>query len=146
MFITFSSSITRCSLGAGHAATGSSGAGHGGNGGSGTNQPRVGIAYGHVYEPAHFGCRGGGSNGGRGGGVISITIEDRIKIDGSIKADGEDAQGIYCGGGSGGSIYIKTNLIQGYGEVSVNGGHGFVGRCVDLNLPHFLLIDNKQMT
>ena len=61
--------LYRCSLGKGLTGIGSSGGGHGGNGGSGSNQPRVGIAYGHLYEPAHFGCPGGGGGGGLGGGV-----------------------------------------------------------------------------
>lgn len=71
--------LLRCSLGAGKSASGSSGAGHGGNGGSGTNQPRVGTAYGHLYEPSHFGCSGGGNGAGRGGGIINITVEGIVK-------------------------------------------------------------------
>lgn len=117
--------FTRCGLGGGKTASGSSGAGHGGNGGSGANQPRVGTAYGHVYEPSHFGCSGGGDGGGRGGGIVNITVMDTLKIDGSISADGENARKLHAGGGSGGSIWIKTNVIQGYGDITVSGGHGF---------------------
>jgi len=66
-----------CTAGAGIASSdGSSGAGHGGNGGRGKSQTRVGVAYGHVYEPQHFGCRGGGS-GGLGGGIIHFRLTEQ---------------------------------------------------------------------
>lgn len=79
-----------------------------------------------MYEPAHFGCSGGGDGGGRGGGIVNITVKGTMKIDGLISTDGENARKIYSGGGSGGSIWIKTNVMQGYGDITVNGGHGFV--------------------
>lgn len=116
-----------CSVGAGRAGInggGSSGAGHGGNGGTGQNQLRVGTAYGHVFEPQHFGCQGGG-NGGLGGGVIKMKVSNKLKIDGSVIASGAAGQQSYSGGGSGGSVWIETNLIQGYGRVQANGGDGF---------------------
>ena len=116
-----------CPAGNGNAGInggGSSGAGHGGNGGTGQNQPRVGIAYGHVFEPQHFGCQGGG-NGGLGGGVIKMKVGGKLKIDGSIIASGAAGQQSFSGGGSGGSVWIETNLIQGYGLVQANGGDGF---------------------
>ena len=116
-----------CSAGAGRAGLsggGSSGAGHGGNGGTGQDQPRVGTAYGHVFEPKHFGCRGGGT-GGLGGGVIKMKVSGKLKVDGTISANGAAGQQSYSGGGSGGSVWIETNLLQGYGRVQVNGGDGF---------------------
>lgn len=79
-----------------------------------------------MYEPSHFGCRGGGDGGGLGGGIVNITVLNNLKIDGLISADGENARKLHAGGGSGGSIWITTNVIQGYGDVTVNGGHGFV--------------------
>lgn len=144
----------RCTLGGGYPSTGSSGAGHGGNGGSGTNQARVGIAYGHVYEPAHYGCRGGGDGGGLGGGVIKITVQGTLNIDGLIRADGESGRKLHAGGGSGGSIWIKTNVIKGYGDVTVNGGHGFVDaryillvvpKCFHIYICGKKFIDNLQI-
>lgn len=79
-----------------------------------------------MYEPAHFGCPGGGSGAGLGGGVINITVRGTLKIDGTISANGENAKSLHGGGGSGGSIFITTNVFRGYGDVQVNGGHGFV--------------------
>ena len=116
----------RCTSGKGEAgALGSSGAGHSGNGGRGRGQSQVGTAYGHVYEPEHFGCQGGGS-GGLGGGVIKMNIRGALKIDGTVHCDGEAGTSRQSGGGSGGSIWIDADLIQGYGTVRVNGGRGFV--------------------
>lgn len=113
-----------CSVGAGISSSdGSSGAGHGGNGGRGRSQTRVGIAYGHVYEPQHFGCRGGGS-GGLGGGIIRMSVSGALQIDGTITCNGASGQQDRSGGGSGGSIWIEANLIKGYGAVQANGGDG----------------------
>ena len=113
-----------CTAGAGIVSSdGSSGAGHGGNGGRGRGQSRVGIAYGHVYEPEHFGCRGGGS-GGLGGGIIRMSVNGTLQIDGTISCNGASGQQDRSGGGSGGSIWIDANLIKGYGKVQANGGNG----------------------
>ncbi|XP_033640829.1 uncharacterized protein LOC117301055 [Asterias rubens] len=105
---------------------GGSGAGHGGRGGRSTHQPKTGAAYGHVLEPSHMGCKGGGPKAGRGAGKMILNIAETLKIDGEIIADGESSTQYGNGGGSGGSIWIKTNLMQGYGRVSVNGGAGSV--------------------
>ena len=114
----------RCAAGAGIVSShGSSGAGHGGNGGRGRHQSRVGLAYGHLYEPEHFGCRGGGS-GGLGGGIIRMSVTGTLQIDGTISCNGGSGQEDRSGGGSGGSIWIDTKLIKGYGTVQANGGDG----------------------
>ena len=114
----------RCAAGAGIVSSdGSSGAGHGGNGGRGRHQSRVGLAYGHLYEPEHFGCRGGGS-GGLGGSIIRMSVTGTLQIDGTISCNGGSGQEDRSGGGSGGSIWIDTKLIKGYGTVQANGGDG----------------------
>ena len=114
----------RCAAGAGIVSSdGSSGAGHGGNGGRGRHQSRVGLAYGYLYEPEHFGCRGGGS-GGLGGGIIRMSVTGTLQIDGTISCNGGSGQEDRSGGGSGGSIWIDTKLIKGYGTVQANGGDG----------------------
>lgn len=113
-----------CTAGAGIASSdGSSGAGHGGNGGRGKRQTQVGVAYGHLYEPQHFGCRGGGS-GGLGGGIIRMSVNGTLQIDGTISCNGANGQQDRSGGGSGGSIWIETDLMKGYGTVQANGGDG----------------------
>ena len=113
--------LSSCSLGAGItgvAGGGSSGAGHGGNGGVGSHQVRVGAAIGDLYEPELFGCKGGG-NGGLGGGKIKLVVNGTMKIDGIVSCNGQTGSTAYSGGGSGGSIWIVTNLMRGYGQFQV---------------------------
>ena len=117
----------RCHSGSGLPGTngqGSSGAGHGGNGGSGQNQGRVGSAFGNVYEPTDFGCKGGG-NGGLGGGKLKVFVNNTLQIDGEISCNGQQGHTSYSGGGSGGSIWISSRTIKGYGSIQVNGGKGY---------------------
>jgi hypothetical protein len=93
---------------------GSSGAGHGGTGGMGTNQNRVGTPYGNLYEPTDFGCLGGGLNGfGLGGGIIKMIVLNKLKVDGTVTCSGASGEAIASGGGSGGSLWIETNIMQG---------------------------------
>ena len=113
--------VRSCATGAGITGAfskGSSGAGHGGNGGMGSDQSRVGAAYGDLYEPANFGCKGGGS-GSLGGGKMKLHVNETLKVDGTIICNAQTATGHYGGGGSGGSIWIVANRIQGYGQVQV---------------------------
>ena len=125
LFLTFCFCFS-CTAGSGIAgAGGSSGAGHGGNGGHGKDQTRVGVAYGHLYEPQHFGCQGGGT-GGLGGGIIRMSVRGTLQIDGTISCNGAGGPQSRSGGGSGGSIWIDTSLMKGYGAVQVNGGQGNV--------------------
>ncbi|XP_077861760.1 LOW QUALITY PROTEIN: uncharacterized protein LOC100369350 [Saccoglossus kowalevskii] len=105
---------------------GGSGGGHGGSGGQGYNTQKVGPAYGYLHHPRDFGTGGGNSggnltDGGRGGGVISITALD-IEIYGSLKANGGDAMSVSSGGGGGGGVYTESVNFRGYGLITVNGG------------------------
>ncbi|XP_070535282.1 uncharacterized protein [Ptychodera flava] len=100
-----------------------SGGGHGGTGGHGKYVQKTGRAYGHIYEPEHFGSAGGGPNGGTGGGRIWFNVTDTIQIDGTVSANGADGTG-HSGGGSGGSIWMHSYHITGYGLISTNGGNG----------------------
>ena len=113
--------LSSCSSGAGVAGVagrGSSGAGHGGNGGVGSHQVRVGAAIGDLYEPDLFGCKGGG-NGGLGGGKMKLVVNGTMKIDGTVSCSGQTGSTAYSGGGSGGSIWIVTNVMRGYGQIQV---------------------------
>ena len=76
-----------------------------------------------MYEPEHFGCQGGGT-GGLGGGIIRLSVRGTLQIDGTISCNGAGGQQARSGGGSGGSIWIDTSLMKGYGAVQVNGGRG----------------------
>ena len=73
----------------------------------------TGAPYGHLFEPFERGCHGGAGSGsgGRGGGVIWLTVHDRLQVDGEVSCNGEPGSGT-GGGGSGGSVLITTHLIQ----------------------------------
>ena len=88
-----------------------------------------GLAYSDIYEPDEFGSAGGGgqNNGGRGGGRIWINVTNTFDIDGLVSANGakgSTVDGYVGGGGSGGSIWIYTDVIKGYGSIESNGGDG----------------------
>ncbi len=103
--------------------TGESG---GSYGGLGAND--VGAAnpvYGDYRNPNEMGS--GGASGGKGGGLIRISAAN-IQLAGSIRANGQSADGGgYYGGGSGGGIRLDVNTLAGNGTVSVNGGYGYYG-------------------
>lgn len=68
-----------------------------------------------------------GGLGGTGGG--SLRIQSRLTvIDGRVSANGQDgpASGTRtgCGGGSGGSIWITCDELDGYGSIQARGGAG----------------------
>lgn len=90
------------------------GAGHGGRGGRGTSVRRTGAPYGQLFDPMDRGCRGGhnsGGQGGGGGGVIFLEVTGSLQNDGEISVNGAKG-GNTAGGGSGGSINMKINLIK----------------------------------
>nr|XP_054759184.1 uncharacterized protein LOC129265193 [Lytechinus pictus] len=124
--------------------SGGSGGGHGGSGGRGSGQSLVGLAYGSIYDPTDCGSAGGygehygelyfGSEptkntvqlrgiGGRGGGALKVTSRHVI-IDGIISANGEPSLYARAGGGSGGSVWVECEELDGFGTISVDGGNG----------------------
>lgn len=98
------------------------GASHGGEGG-GTSP---GKAYGSVYSPIEFGSGGGNGLGvgGSGGGYLLWIVGRHLEVNGLVSAKGLDGTGTNAGGGSGGSIFIKTTNMTGHGELNVEGGVG----------------------
>lgn len=111
------------------------GAAHGGVGGGGNDLNGTYVAgksYNSLYAPNKAGSRGtydpitGIKTGGRGGGWIRLQIGNMLINDGTISADGEDAdpQGSNGGAGSGGSVYITVYEFEGYGYISAIGGSG----------------------
>ena len=97
------------------------GAGHGGQGGVDGGSP-----YGSVYKPNRFGSGGGNGSGygGRGGGKLYWEVAQSLELNGILSARGCDGKSGSAGGGSGGSIFIKTTNISGHGTVNVVGGAG----------------------
>ena len=90
-----------------------SGGGHGGRGGQGAIST-TGAAYGHLFEPDSRGCRGGAQTTGthgKGGGVISMLVHERMKVDGEISCNGGHGSS-GSGGGSGGSVLIQTGMMH----------------------------------
>ena len=124
-----------------------SGAGYGGKGGNGRPMKdqyvqtcatitEGGKVYSDDLNPWFEGS-GGGSDpvvGGSGGGFIDIEAYSLLNITGMISADGEDAPREAStlisgsGGGSGGSIFIRTKRLTGIGgaKISATGGRGTV--------------------
>lgn len=76
--------------------------------------------YGSFVKPVELGSAMSYVSGGNvraGGGAVRIEVANILDIDGTIDAAGEP--GGY--GGSGGSVWITTNTLDGSGSVSVNG-------------------------
>ena len=109
-------------------AAGGGGGGHGGYGGDGF-KGIGGVPYDSFVYPQLCGSGGGGGNsrislsGGEGGGVLHIT-STVITVDGRLSADGIAGDGSGGGGGAGGSIVVVTELLNGTGIISTQGGDG----------------------
>jgi hypothetical protein len=93
---------------------GSNGGSHGGYGGG--SAPK---RYGSVTQPTALGS-GGYYSGSFGGGAITIHATNLVFIDGTVEANGVQS---YCGG-SGGSIWITTDVLSGNGLISADGANG----------------------
>ena len=99
-----------------------SGGGHGGRGGFGPNDLATTFSYGSMLKPSSWGS-GGQGNGGRGGAFVSFQIYDKLRVEGTIAANGEAKHS----GGAGGSILINTYHLDGDGSIEANGGDGSIG-------------------
>jgi|GEM_PF-2890437 len=96
-----------------------SGGSYGGIGAGDSNN-----AYGNLFDPVDYGTGGRGNDDAqstRGGGVFHL-VANSLVLNGSILADGESADEPELGGGSGGSIYIDVGQLNGFGEISAQGG------------------------
>ena len=99
-----------------------SGGGHGGRGGFGPNDLATSFSYGSMLNPSSWGSGGRGS-GGRGGAFLSFQIYDKLRVEGTVAANGESKQS----GGAGGSILINAYHIDGDGYIEANGGDASSG-------------------
>ncbi len=116
------------------------GAGHGGEGGS-TDASDLGYTdadhsggdgYGSVYTPTMLGSGGGygisysdgtSEAGGAGGGAFKLEVTNSMLVNGYISANAEKSPN-YGGGGSGGSIWIVANSLDGDGNIEAMGAYG----------------------
>jgi hypothetical protein len=80
-----------------------------------------GAAYGNFLLPTYYGSPA--CSNIFASGIINITVQNLLVLDGNITAYGEDGQH-GRGGSSGGSVYIKAGNITGSGIISANGGMG----------------------
>ncbi|MBU4319236.1 MAG: hypothetical protein KKF30_18410 [Proteobacteria bacterium] len=84
-------------------------------------------SYGSLTTPENLESGGDyGRMGGDGGGRIRILAQN-IFLDGVINANGANGQDYNAGSGSGGAVLIQTNLFDGTGIISANGGVAQVG-------------------
>lgn len=104
-----------------HSATQCTGAGHGGSGGG--SLAAGGVAYDSIFtpnQPGSSGCAVSTGTGGSGGGIATLFV-DTLNLDAKLTARGlfgsPDASG-----GSGGSIYIRTQNCSGVGLLNADGG------------------------
>ncbi|QLY24841.1 hypothetical protein [Bdellovibrio sp. KM01] len=116
-------------------ANGGGGGGYGGAGGAGQGGAG-GAAYGSSTAPVDLGSGGGGCGtvadglGGTGGGAIKFVITNNLTINaGAVlsASGGDQINDYYCGGGSGGSIWITAKNINSVSNGIISkGGNGLV--------------------
>jgi hypothetical protein len=93
------------------------------HGGLGAALP--GPLYDTPDAPVKPGSGGAGSswgNGGAGGGAVRIDATGVVTLDGTIRASAQQGGGDRQGGGSGGSVWITCQRVEGNGEVAADGG------------------------
>ncbi len=104
-----------------------SGGGHGGYGSSAINT-NGGNTYDSITLPTMAGSGGGslfsGGTGSIGGGILQLTVNGKLQVDGVITANGLSASTNNVGGGSGGSVVINTGTLVGAGRIGTDGGNG----------------------
>ena len=109
------------------------GGGYGGLGGNGANGGAGGGMYGSSNAPVDAGSSGGSFKstymGARGGGAVRLDAgAGTIRVDGTVSADATaTTAGNYCGGGSGGSVYLTCGTLTGVGTLSAKGSGGVLG-------------------
>ena len=111
--------------GQGGSSGAASGGGHGGRGGVSWSGTAGGLSYGSAVMPVTLGSSSGvrydyGMHYRAGGGAIRLVVDDEIRLEGTISANGAQAPG--APGGAGGSVLIEANRTVGTGLVSAKGG------------------------
>ncbi|HVM50114.1 MAG TPA: carboxypeptidase-like regulatory domain-containing protein [Candidatus Acidoferrum sp.] len=124
--------------GEGHAVTSAgsyaaSGGGYGGYGGTASASAILsalgGGTYGSVTAPNELGSGGGQylpqCVSGAGGGLVILTVNGMLLLDGQLSANGLAGVTEGGGGGSGGGIRLTVGTLAGAGTISANGGAGY---------------------
>jgi hypothetical protein len=94
------------------------GGGYGGRGGIRLSDAG-GPTYGSIKQPTDLGSPSGYSNNCPGGGAVRLTASGTLTVNGTITVDGSDRL-TQCGG-SGGSVWLDTDVLSGSGIVAANG-------------------------
>lgn len=96
--------------------------------------PGGGPAYGNPQIVPLIGGSGGAGSSGNpnwtgstGGGAILIVASGRIRLNGSILARSESPSGGFGGGGSGGSVRLIADRLEGSGAINTGGGNNVFG-------------------
>ncbi|MGN0843853.1 MAG: hypothetical protein ACI4QT_01380 [Kiritimatiellia bacterium] len=96
------------------------GASHGGEAGAN------GYTYGSILNPLSYGSSGHGDNNANysGGGIIVLTVEGTLTLNGDISSDGfgYNATGACKGASAGGTVNLTVGMLAGNGTVSADGG------------------------
>lgn len=105
------------------------GGGHGGLGSPSLAGAQGGVGFDSVSTPVILGSGGGGptgnpAQGGNGGGLINITVDGTLTLDGTISANGVKGYGQGGGGGAGGTVILRPKSLLGTGRISADGGDG----------------------
>ena len=78
-------------------------------------------AYGSASEAKRLGS--GGDNAGGGGSVWLKSRNDKVTVNGQVNVNGQDIDDVYFGDfGSGGSIRIEGQTVDGTGDLLARGG------------------------
>ena len=105
----------------------SAGGSYGGAGGAGDGTASLPI-YGSAALPVDLGSGGGlrccSTSAGAGGGALFFNVSGTLTNNGIISANGAPIIGYQAGGGSGGTVYVKTAGLSGSGAFTANGGMG----------------------
>lgn len=55
-----------------------------------------------------------------------MNIQETLRVEGRLHANGEGGHGQTGGGGAGGSIYLKVKHLDGSGSIEATGGRGML--------------------
>ena len=95
------------------------GGSHGGIGVTDSHAGPAGPVFDSVYVPHLSGGGGSYTNGGAGGGVLTIDAGTLV-LEGALLAKGID--GCANGAGAGGSVLVRADVVQGAGSIDASGG------------------------